>query len=37
MAPMTFTNTAIHKTMAGDLNIGPISDFKNSPITKQMP
>ena len=25
MAPMTFTNTAVHKIMAGDLNIGPIS------------
>ena len=25
MAAMPFTNTAVHNTMAGDLNIGPIS------------
>ena len=28
MAPMTFTNTAVHKTMAGDLNIGLILKFQ---------
>ena len=28
MAAMPFTNTAVHNTMAGDLNIGPISKFQ---------
>ena len=28
MAAMPFTNTAVYNTMAGDLNIGPISKFQ---------
>ena len=28
MAPMTFTNTAVHNTMTGDLNIDLISKFQ---------
>ena len=28
MAPMPFTNTAVHNTMTEDFNIGPISKFQ---------
>ena len=29
MVPMPFTNIAVYSTMAGNLNIGPISKFQN--------